>query len=113
MYDLIIGANGYHSIIDYKRSLNPKGRYVMTGGTGAQMAQALLFGPLISMFGSKKLGSLAAKANRDDLLFLGELLESGKLVPFIGSQYKLSEITDAFKYLDMGHSQGKVIINID
>src|ERR1700675_1390936 len=46
-YDLISAANGYHSISDYKRALSPKGTYVMTGGSTAQMFQAMLLGPWI------------------------------------------------------------------
>src|SRR5436309_5459716 len=34
-YDMILAANGYHPISAYKRALRPKGRYVMTGGSGA------------------------------------------------------------------------------
>jgi len=56
-YDLILAANGYHSIFDYKRALSPGGIYVMTGGSMAQMFQAMLLGPLLSMIGSKKMGS--------------------------------------------------------
>src|SRR5678809_299742 len=41
-YDLILGANGYRPLSDYKRALSPTGRYVMTGGTNAQMFQAIL-----------------------------------------------------------------------
>ena len=37
-YDLILAANGYHPISDYKRALSPKGIYVMTGGSMAQMS---------------------------------------------------------------------------
>ena len=44
-YDLILAANGYHSISDYKRALSPKGTYVMTGGSMAQMSQAMIQGP--------------------------------------------------------------------
>ena len=44
-YDLILAANGYHSISDYRRALSPKGTYVMTGGSMAQMFQAMLLGP--------------------------------------------------------------------
>src|SRR5436309_5820950 len=33
-YDLIIAANAYRSIFDYKRALSPKGIYVMAGGGG-------------------------------------------------------------------------------
>src|SRR5437870_3662321 len=50
-YDLILAVNGYHSISDYKRALNPQGMYVMTGGSNSQMFQAMLIGPLISRTG--------------------------------------------------------------
>ena len=36
-YDLILAANGYHSISDYRRALSPKGMYVMTGGSMAHI----------------------------------------------------------------------------
>ena len=60
-YDLIIAANGYHSISDYKRALSPKGTYVMTGGSATQMFQAMLLGPWISRTGSKKMGNLTGE----------------------------------------------------
>ena len=60
-YDLILAANGYHPISDYKRALSPKGIYVMTGGSMAQMFQAMLLGPWISMTGSKKMGAYAGE----------------------------------------------------
>src|SRR5436853_1007572 len=53
-YDLIFAANGYHPISAYKRALSPKGMYVMTGCSGAQMCQAMLLGPCISITGSMK-----------------------------------------------------------
>src|SRR6266699_2817226 len=53
-YDLILAVNGYHPILDYKRALSPKGRYVMTGGNMAQFFQAIALGPVISMTGSNK-----------------------------------------------------------
>ena len=64
-YDFIFAVNGYHSIFDYKRALSPKGMYVATGGSMAQIFQALLIGPWISMTGSKKLGSSTFKPNKD------------------------------------------------
>src|SRR5579884_764657 len=47
LYDLIFAVNGYHSISDYKRALNPEGVYVFIGGSIAAMFQAMLLGPLI------------------------------------------------------------------
>lgn len=77
LYDLILAANGYHPILDYKRALSPRGIYVMTGGSMAQMFQAMLLGPWISMTGSKKMGALAAEPNIKDLIFIKELFEVG------------------------------------
>src|SRR6266567_8510015 len=56
-YDLIFAVNGYHSLADYKRALNPGGAYVFIGGSIAAMFQAMLLGPLVSMTGKQKMGS--------------------------------------------------------
>ena len=112
-YDLILAVNGYHPIFDYKRALSPKGRYVMTGGTMAQFFQAIALGPVISTTGSKKMGNFLAKANHNDLLFIKELLEAGKIVPVIDRRYPLSEVAEAIRYVEEGHAKGKVVITVE
>ena len=111
-YDLILAVNGYHSIFDYKRALNPGGMYVMAGGSPAQLFQSLLLGPFISMTGSQKMGALTSKPNQKDLLFLKELIEAGKVKPVIDRRYPLSELPEALRYLEEGHAKGKVVITI-
>ncbi len=96
-YDLILAVNGYHSILSYRRALNPKGICVVLGGSLPQIFQALLFGPLISKTGSKKIGFMGiAKLNQKDLVFLKELLEAGKIKPVIDRRY-LSSINTSWK----------------
>jgi len=111
-YDLIIAANGYRSISDYKRALSPKGTYVTTGGSMAQLSEVMLKGPWISMTGSQKMGNLLAKPNKQDLSFIKELLEAGKVKPVIDRCYQLSRVADAIRYLEEGHAQGKVVITV-
>jgi len=111
-YDLIFAANGYHPILDYRRALAPKGIYVMAGGSMAQIFQALLLGPWISMAGGKKMGALTARVSQKDLVFLKELLEAGKLVPVIDRRYPLSEVPEALRYLGERHARGKVVITL-
>jgi NADPH:quinone reductase-like Zn-dependent oxidoreductase len=111
-YDLILAANGYHPIADYKRALSPGGIYVMTGGSMAQLSQVMLMGPWISMTGSKKMGNMLVKPNKNDLVFMKELIEAGKVVPVIDRCYPLSEVPQAMRYLQAGHAQGKVVITV-
>ncbi len=112
-YDLILAVNGYHPISDYKRALSPKGIYVMSGGSMAQMFQTVFLGPWISMTGNKKMGMFVMKPNKKDLVFMKELLEAGKVVPVIDRRYPLSEVADAIRYLEEGHARGKVVITVE
>jgi len=113
-YDLIIAANGYHSILDYRRALSPEGVCVGTGGSMGQIFQIMLLGRLISIFGSKKIGSMGvARINQKDLAFLSELLQAGKIKPVIDKRYTLSEVPEAFRYFEEGHAKGKVVITIE
>jgi NADPH:quinone reductase-like Zn-dependent oxidoreductase len=112
LYDLILATAGYRSISDYKRALSPKGIYVSAGGSMAQVFQGLLLGPWMSIIGTRKLTHLYHRPSRDDLLFMKELLETGKVKPVIDRRFPLNEAAEAFRYYGEGHSRGKVVITV-
>jgi NADPH:quinone reductase-like Zn-dependent oxidoreductase len=109
-YDVILGVNGYHPIGHYKRALASGGRYVMIGGEGKQMTQAMLRGPIASLTSSKKLTSMLAKPNRDDLAYLAGLLGEGVITPVIEAEYPLDQTPEAIARLIEGHAAGKLVI---
>ena len=111
-YDLIFAANAHRSIFDYKRSLSPSGIYVMAGGGGAQILQAMFLGPCLSIFSRNKMGIVMAKLTRKDLGVLESLLESGKIKPVLDRTYPLSDAADALRYVEQGHARGKVVVTI-
>jgi NADPH:quinone reductase-like Zn-dependent oxidoreductase len=111
-YDIILGINGNYPLLAYKKTLTSNGTYVMVGGSLSQIFKSLLFGRVLS-FGSKKMKSLAAKANKTDLELLAKLLEKGIIKPVIDRSYSLDKTADAMDYLKQGHSTGKVVINIE
>jgi NADPH:quinone reductase-like Zn-dependent oxidoreductase len=116
-YDLILAVNGYHPIFAYRRALRPKGRYVLVGGSKAHvfqaLLQALLLGPVISRTGKQQMGFMGiAKINQQDLVYVKELLEAGKVVPVIERRYPLGETAEALRYLEEGHARGKVVITV-
>ena len=116
-YDLILGINGYRHIRDYRRALAPKGCYVWVGAASSRLLPAMLqssvLGPLYSKEGGRRLLSLgAARANSDDLAFLGELLGAGKIKSSIDRIYPLAETAAAFRYFEEEHARGKVVISL-
>ncbi|MED4227237.1 NAD(P)-dependent alcohol dehydrogenase [Neobacillus cucumis] len=111
-YDLILGVNGHHAMSAYKRVLSSNGIFVHVGGSSSQMFQAMALGPWISITGKKKMGSFLQRANQQDLIYIKELVETGKVKPVIDRSYKLSEIHEAFRYFEEGHAQGKVVITV-
>ena len=110
-YDLILAANGYHSLADYKRALTPQGRYVMAGGTMRQIFDAMLWGSWNSR-GGQKMGGVSAHTSQPDLEYLKEQIEARKIKPMIDRCYPLSQTADAMRYLGQGHARGKVIITV-
>lgn len=112
-YDLILAANGYHPISHYKWVLTPNGNYVCTGGTMAQIFQAMLLGPAMSLGSNKKMGGVTSHPNKEDLAFVSELLAASKIVPVIDRCYPLPEAAEALRYLGKGHAKGKVLITLE
>ena len=113
-YDLIFAVNGNHPLSAYQRVLNPQGIYVCAGGTLPQLFQAMLLGPLMSRKNGKKMGFMGiTKYNQKDLVYIKELLESGKVVPVIEKSYPLKEVPSAMRYVAEGHARGKVVLIVD
>ena len=107
-YDLIFDIVANRSTSDYMRVLTSTGKYVAC----AFNPTALFFGGLMSKKDGKSASSLVAKSNPDDLLFMKELLESGKVVPVVDRHYPLQEIAEAMQYLGSSQQHGKVVITM-
>jgi len=112
-YDLILAANGYHPISNYLRALSPKGIYVVAGGSMVQLFQAALQERRTSKTGGQKTYVVSLVQSQKDLVFMRELLESGKVVPVIDGCYPLSKAAEALRYFETVHAKGKVVITVE
>jgi len=115
-YDLIFDLVANHSLRACRRVLNPEGIYVVAGvGPGksvfALLARAIV-GPLLGVFVSQRFSVFGAKLRKEDLTTLGELMGRGKVTPVIDRVYRLSEVSEAIRYLEQGHARGKVVITV-
>jgi len=115
-YDVLVDMAGSRTLSEYRRVLAPKGGLVAVGGPVTGLWIAPLIGPVtmvvLSRFVSQTMTPFLAKANRDDLAVLCELLQSGKVTPVIDRMYPLSEVPEAIRYLEEGHARGKVVITV-
>jgi NADPH:quinone reductase-like Zn-dependent oxidoreductase len=111
-YDLILDIVAHRSVFAYKRALRSNGSYFLAGGSVATILQILLLGPWISMIESKKMRVLAVRPNLEDVDFMKELIEAGKVRPIIDRTYLLNEVPEAIAYVGEGHARGKVVITM-
>lgn len=88
-YDIIFDAVGKSTPSQCKSSLKNKGYYLNTvnGGT--------------------------AVPRKEELVFLKELAETGRLKPVIDRCYPLEQLVEAHRYVDQGRKKGNVVITLN
>jgi NADPH:quinone reductase-like Zn-dependent oxidoreductase len=114
-FDLIIDIAGTRSLSACRRALTPNGTYVVVGGPGGRWirpADRFVKVLVLSRLVRQRLVGVSAQINRDDLLFLKELMEAGKLTPVIDRTFPLSQVPDAIRYVEERHARGKVVITM-
>lgn len=109
-YDVIFDAVGKRSFAQCKSSLTRKGVYLSTVPALSIVLQMLW----TSTFSSKKAVFTTAGLiqTKENLIYLKELYEAGKIKPVIDRRYPLEQIAEAHRYVDSGHKKGNVIITL-
>ncbi len=107
-YDIIFDTVCKSSFSRSKSSLKQKGIYLVTLPTPGSILGMLW----TSMVGSKKLILGVAGEKPEDLFFLKELIEAGKIKSVIDRSYPLEQIAEAHRYVEKGHKKGNVVITV-
>jgi NADPH:quinone reductase-like Zn-dependent oxidoreductase len=107
-YDVIFDAVGKSPFSGCMRSLKKEGIYLQAVAAPALMVRMRW----TSMISSKKLIGGTATPETENLIYLKELVEAGKIKPVIDRSYPLEQIVEAHGYVDKGHKKGNVVITI-
>jgi NADPH:quinone reductase-like Zn-dependent oxidoreductase len=112
-YDLIVDAGGNRPLSHLRRVLTREGTIVLVApGRGEWIGPIVrVVGAVVTTrLGRQKVIPFLAPVNRENLLVLKELIESGKVMPVIDRTYPFNEIPDAVRHVESGHVGGKVVI---
>ena len=107
-YDVIFDTVGKASYSGCMRVLKKDGVYlqaVAAPGISLRMRWT-------SMISSKRLIGGGPPRKSEDLIFLKELVEAGKVKPVIDRVYPMEQIVEAHRYVDKGHKKGNVVITL-
>ncbi|MBW4612949.1 MAG: NAD(P)-dependent alcohol dehydrogenase [Desmonostoc vinosum HA7617-LM4] len=107
-YDIIFDAVGKKSFSRSKRVLKSDGVYVTTLPNPEVLVQSLL----TAFIPGQKAKVFFEKPNTQDLLYLKNLIETGKIRPVIDRTYPLQELAAAHAYSESERAVGKIAIAI-
>ncbi|MBC7877612.1 MAG: NAD(P)-dependent alcohol dehydrogenase [Anaerolineales bacterium] len=107
-YDLIFDIMNKSSFAKCKNSLKEKGIYLLASFKMKQLFQMLW----TSMVGGKKVICALSGEKTEDLLFIKELVETGKIKSIIDKRYPLEQTAEAHRYIENGYKRGNVIITL-
>jgi NADPH:quinone reductase-like Zn-dependent oxidoreductase len=108
-YDVIFDVAGKSPFSRSLRSLKQNGYYLLANPGLAQMIR----GPWTSMTSSRKVKTGTANRKNEDLLFLKELIEAGKVKSVIDRIYPLERTAEAHRYVETGQKKGNVVITME
>ena len=111
-YDIILDTVvGKTSFSRCKNSLKQNGFYLAVAGGLQELIQMIW----TSLIGKKKVvfGGGIACERKENLIFLKELIEAGKLKSVIDRSYPLEQTAEAHRYVEKGHKKGNVVITVE
>ncbi len=115
-FDLIFQLGGMDSPARCRRALAPAGKLVLSSGDSNgrwigplnRIIQASILNPFVS----QQMIVLNARRSQADLDYLTSLLEAGQVKVTIDRTHRLDQVAEAIRYVEKGHTRGKVVIGI-
>lgn len=109
-FDVVFDAVGKSSFGKCKPLLKDDGIYIST--ELGYMSQNPFLALITPLFGGKKVLFPIPATRKEDILFLKELVATGKFKPVIDRSYPLEQIVDAYRYVESGQKTGNVILTV-
>ena len=109
VYDIVFDTLGKSPFSGCIKSLKKNGIYLRAVHMSLS---SVVRGFWTSFTTSKKVIGGLATERKENLIFLKELIETGKLKPVIDRRYPLEQLVEAHDYVEKGHKKGNVAITV-
>jgi len=107
-YDVIVDILGKGSFSRVKRALKPNGRWLLVSFKMKKIWQMLW----TSVAGGKRVICALSSEKAEDLVFIKELIEAGKIRTVVDKCFPLAQAAEAHRYVAQGHKKGSVVITV-
>jgi NADPH:quinone reductase-like Zn-dependent oxidoreductase len=107
-YNLIFDILGKSSFSKCKNSLEPNGIYLLASFKMKHLIQM----SWTSLTGGRQVICTLSSEKVEDLAFIRELAETGKIKSIIDKRYPLAQAAEAHRYIESGLKKGPVVITI-
>ena len=118
-FDVIMDNVANRPLLDVRRVLKPRGKYLAIGGGGPNenpwfgAFRAPLKAAVIARFVDQDMAFFLSHASTDDVVTLARLMAEGKVTTVVDRRYPLADINAAMRYLETGRARGKVVLIVD
>ncbi len=109
-YDLVLDNVGNHSFASCRRVLTHQGIHLPNTGHAGMGYVIRAF--ILSAIRKQHASPFLSVPNSEDLLYIKELIESGKVKPVIDRNYPFSETPQALRHLEEEHARGKIVVTM-
>jgi NADPH:quinone reductase-like Zn-dependent oxidoreductase len=113
---VVLDNVGNRTIRDLRRAATPNGIVIVNGGgspghiIGA--VGSILRAAIVNLFVRQQITMVPTTWNREDLLAVTELVDTGTLRPIIDRTFPLSDAAAGLQHIEAGHARGKVVITV-
>lgn len=111
----MVKSLGADHVIDYTKEdfSSSKAQYDVIFDTLAKFQKSQYSKVLAPNGNFVTMAKLDTKENKENLVFIKELIEAGEIKAFIDRCYPLEEMVEAHRYVDSGRKKGNVVITVE